>query len=242
MKLTESVYLVGGSAYGISPAGDCNVYLINCRNGETALIDSGGGNGAQHILRNIRNDGFETKKIKLNILTHCHFDHIGGANEIKESTKCKLIAHKSDAASITNLDENSLINMARERGLFFKPPILDDYVEDNEKIMIANTEIRILHTPGHTGGCISILFTESDNYKSVFTGDIASTTGRLGFINGPGFDLTSWKQSIKCLIAEKPNRIYPGHGTFMLSSALEDLKLTDAKMNAPWTNIVTAVG
>ena len=64
---------------------------------------------------------------------------------------------------------------------------------------------------------------------AIFTGDIASTTGRLGFINGPGFDLPEWKTSIKRLIAEKPDRIYPGHNTFMLSGATDDLKLTDAK-------------
>jgi hypothetical protein len=44
------------------------------------------------------------------------------------------------------------------------------------------------------------------------------------------------------LISECPDRIYPGHGTFMLSGATEDLNLTDLKMNSPWTTIVTSVG
>ncbi|OGD52716.1 hypothetical protein A3K80_09275, partial [Candidatus Bathyarchaeota archaeon RBG_13_38_9] len=214
MKLTDSVYLVGGSAYGISLAGDCNVYLIDCGRGESILIDTGGGNGAQHILNNIRTDGFNLQRIRLAILTHCHFDHIGGAMDIKQATKCKLLAHENDANSISTLDENSLIDMARERGLNFKAPVLDQIVKGCETMKISDIEIKLLHTPGHTPGCISVAIVERDKNKAVFTGDIASTTGRLGFINGPGFDLKQWKQSIKKLIDEKPDRTYPGHGTF----------------------------
>jgi hydroxyacylglutathione hydrolase len=240
MKLTDNVYLVGGSAYGLSAMGDCNVYLVNCGE-ELAMIDAGGGRGVKRIIDNVKRDGFDPKKIKLTFLTHCHFDHIGGANELKKFTDCNIVAHKSEAHSIVNLDENVLLDMAKDRGLIFDAPKLDGMLEDNDQIPCGNTSFEILHTPGHTPGCIAIKMVEKDGKTSIFTGDIASTTGRLGFINGPGFDLPEWKRSIKRLIAEKPDRIYPGHNTFMLSGATDDLKLTDAKMNAPWTNIVTSV-
>jgi len=206
------------------------------------MIDAGGGNGVKQIINNIKHDGLDPKKIKVTFLTHCHFDHIGGANELKQATKCQLVAHKLDAPSIVNLNENVLMEMARDRGLNFKAPKLDGMLEDKDHIHVGDKSFDILHTPGHTPGCISIKMTEKDGKLSLFTGDIASTTGRLGFINGPGFDLSEWKSSIKRLISESPDRIYPGHGTFMLSGGTEDLKLTDAKMNAPWTNIVTSVG
>ncbi len=241
MKLTDSVHLVGGSAYGISAAGDCNVYLVNCGD-EFALIDTGGGMGVNQIIDNIKYDGFDPNKVKFVFLTHCHFDHIGGAQEFKQLTKCHLLSHKLEATSITNLDENVLMDMARERGLSFHAVILDGLLEDRDKIQVGDTSFDVLHTPGHTPGCISLKIIEKDGETSIFTGDIASTTGQLGFINGPGFNLFEWKNSIKRLIAEKPDRLYPGHNTFMMSGATEDLKLTDAKMNAPWTTIVTSVG
>ncbi len=241
MKLTDSVHLVGGSAYGLSALGDCNIYLVNCGN-EYALIDTGGGMGVKKIIENIKYDGFDPKKIKLAFLTHCHFDHIGGAQEFKQLTKCKLMAHRLEATSITELDKYTLMNMAQDQGLNFKAPRLDGVLEDRDHINVGDVNFEILHTPGHTPGCISLKIIEKDGKTSIFTGDIASTTGRLGFINGPGFDLPEWKKSIKRLIAEKPDRIYPGHNTFMMSGATEDLKLTDMKMNAPWTTIVTSVG
>ena len=116
-----------------------------------------------------------------------------------------------------NLDENVLMDMAHDRGLDFKAPKLDGMLEDNDHIHIGDSSFDILHTPGHTPGCISVKMTERDGKRSIFPGDIASTTGRLGFINGPGFDLHAWKSSIKRLISEAPDRIYPGHNTFMLS-------------------------
>jgi len=241
MKLTETVYLIGGSAYGISAAGDCNVYLIDC-GGEYAVIDAGGGAGVERILENVKSDGFDPKKIRVVVLTHCHFDHIGGSTELKHLTGCKLMAHKNDASSIECLDEYTLVNMAKESNLVFKAPKLDEILSNDARIKLGNANLRIMHTPGHTPGCISVCVTEKDGKKAIFTGDIASTTGRLGFINGPGFDLSAWKLSIKRLIAEAPDRVYPGHNTFMLSDATEDLKLTDLKMNAPWTSIVTSVG
>ena len=241
MKLTESVYLIGGAAYGLSAAGDCNVYLIECGD-EYAVIDAGGGNGVKAIIENVKRDGLEPKNIRITFLTHSHFDHIGGASELKDLTGCKLFAHKNDAYSITNLDENVLMDMARFRGINFKAPKLDEILVDNDRVNLGNITFNVLHTPGHTPGCISLCINEEDGKKAIFTGDIASTNGRLGFINGPGFDLIAWKNSVKRLILEAPDRIYPGHNTFMLSEATEDLKLTDQKMNAPWTTIVTSIG
>ena len=241
MKLTDSVYLVGGSAFGLSALGDCNVYLIDC-GGESVLIDAGAGLGIKRILENVKRDGFDPMAIKTAVLTHCHFDHIGGAQELKQLTGCKLVAHKDDSGSITSLDERVLVDMAKTRGIIFKAPSLDLVLEANDYLDVGETHLQIIHTPGHTPGCISILMTEKDGKKAIFTGDIASTIGRLGFINGPGFDLSAWKASLKILISECPDRIYPGHGTFMMSGATDDLKLTDLKMNSPWTTIVTSVG
>jgi glyoxylase-like metal-dependent hydrolase (beta-lactamase superfamily II) len=241
MKLTESVYLVGGAAYGYSAVGDCNIYLVDCDK-ELALIDAGGGLGIRQVLENVRRMGFNKNDIEAVFITHCHFDHMGGAYELKKATGCELMAHEADAASIESLDENVLPDMAKERGVSFRAPKLDRLLHDCDRVQVGGVTFHIVHTPGHTPGCISIHFEEKDGMIGLFTGDIASSMGRLGFINGPGFDLNSWKRSLKRLIAIKPERMYPGHNTFVLSGALEQLMQTDSKMNAPWTTIVTSIG
>jgi hypothetical protein len=54
--------------------------------------------------------------------------------------------------------------------------------------------------------------------------------------------LDDWKKSIKKLVELSPQRMYPGHGTFLLDDATSHLKIYDQKMNAAWTTIVTEVG
>jgi glyoxylase-like metal-dependent hydrolase (beta-lactamase superfamily II) len=102
-------------------------------------------------------------------------------------------------------------------------------------------DVEVVHTPGHTPGGISLVMRE-EGATSLFPGDTASAQGRLGFINGPGFSLEEWKRSIKRMLDLKPDRMFPGHGVFVLSEAVEHLRVYDAKMNAPWINVVTSVG
>ena len=240
MRLTEKVYLIGGGGFGYSAPGDCNMYLVDCGNG-VALIDAGGGGGVPMVLENIRRMGFEPKYLKIAFVTHCHFDHMGGSHDLKEATGCKIAVHEAEVDEFETLGELSLYDMARERGLEFEPTKVDVALADGQHVVIGDVEFEIIHTPGHTPGGISLLMNEGDA-TSIFTGDTASAQGRLGWINGPGCHLPTWKRSIKRLLEMEPDRIFPGHGVFVLSGAVDHLKLLDEKMNAPWINIVTAVG
>jgi glyoxylase-like metal-dependent hydrolase (beta-lactamase superfamily II) len=206
------------------------------------MMDTGGGLGVSKILDNVKRMGLIPNQISTVFLSHCHFDHIGGAYEIKERLGCRLLSHSADAGSIESLDDYSLYEVGKTWGLSFKAPKLDEYILDGERIKVGDIVFNILHTPGHTPGCITIQFTEKDGMNSLLVGDVAFQGGKLGFINGPGFDLSAWKNSIKRLMTAKPDRLYPGHNTFLLSGATEDLEITDQKMNAPWTNIVTSLG
>ncbi len=240
MRLSDRVYLVGGSAYGISPMGDCNVYLVD-GGSELALVDTGGGHGVKAILNNIKKDGLDPSRITVAFNTHCHFDHIGGNFDLKDEMGCRIVAHEADKTSIETLDECSLYDMARVRGLSFKPVKVDVTLRDGDAFNVGEVPLKVVHTPGHTPGCISLQMQEGE-LTSVFTGDIASSQGNLGYINGPSFNLNDWKGSIKRLLEMEPDRIYPGHNTFVMSGAMEHLELYDQKMNAPWINIITSLG
>jgi glyoxylase-like metal-dependent hydrolase (beta-lactamase superfamily II) len=240
MKLTERVHLVGGSCYGISPTGDCNVYVID-GGSKLALIDTGGSNGVNQMIKNMKRSGLDPKKIEYVFNTHCHYDHIGGNKEFKKKTGCKIAAHKADKKSIEDLDELSLYEMAQMNGLSFEAEKVDVSIQGGDVLDLGDIALKVVHNPGHTPGCVSFYF--SENKKNIlFCGDIAGALGRLGFINGPGFVLADWKQSIKKLIDLKPDMLFPGHNTFLLSNAIEHLKVYDQKMNAPWINIITSVG
>jgi glyoxylase-like metal-dependent hydrolase (beta-lactamase superfamily II) len=240
MKLTERVYLVGGSGYGLSPSGDCNIYLVDGGT-ELALIDTGGGYGVSAILENIRKDGLDPKRITKTLITHSHFDHIGGNYDIKEETGTELFCHPADREAIEALNEYSLYTMAQQWGLEFKAVPIDRTVEEGDIVKVGDVELKVVHNPGHNPGCISFLL-EKDSVTSLLCGDIAGASGRLGYINGPGFSLDEWKKSIKKLVELSPQRLYPGHGTFLLADAPSHLKLYDQKMNAAWTTIITEVG
>ncbi|RJS86361.1 MBL fold metallo-hydrolase [Candidatus Bathyarchaeota archaeon] len=130
--------------------------------------------------------------------------------------------------------------MARERGLEFEAVEVDMRLRGGERLQVGDIEVEVVHTPGHTPGGVSLLLREGDGLD-LFTGDTASAQGRLGWINGPGCDLEEWKRSIKRMLELQPDRLFPGHGVFVLSGAVEHLRVLDEKMNAPWINIVTAV-
>jgi glyoxylase-like metal-dependent hydrolase (beta-lactamase superfamily II) len=240
MKLTDRVYLVGGSGYGLSPSGDCNVYLVYGGT-EMALIDTGGGYGIPAILENIRKNGLDPKRVTKTLITHSHFDHIGGNYDIKKETGTEILCHSADREAIETLNEYTLYTMAHERGLKFKAALVDGTIEDGDVIKVGEVELEVVHNPGHTPGCISFLL-EEDCVQSLLCGDIAGASGRLGYINGPGFVLEDWKKSIKKLVKINPQRLYPGHGTFLLADAPSHLMLYDQKMNAAWTTIITEVG
>jgi glyoxylase-like metal-dependent hydrolase (beta-lactamase superfamily II) len=240
LKLTNRIYLIGGAAYGYSATGDCNLYLVDCGSG-LAIVDTGGGNGIPIVLRNIRRMGFDPGSLKMAFVTHCHFDHIGGNKAIKEATGCKIAAHEAEKEDIETLGDLTLYQMAQDNGLNFEPTNVDVILRGGQRVKVGDVEFEVMHTPGHTPGGISLI-TREDDMTSLFSGDTASAQGRLGFINGPGFNLSDLKSSIKKMLALEPDRLFPGHGVFVLSGAVDHLRLLDQKMNAPWVNIVTSVG
>ena len=240
MKLTERVYLIGGGAYGYSATGDCNMYLVDCK-GSLALIDTGGGNGIPRVIENIGKMGLDPDDLEVAFVTHCHYDHIGGNKAIKDATGCKIAAHEDEKEEIEGLGELTLYEMGRESGLEFEPSRVDVSLIGGESMRVGDIDFEIVHTQGHTPGGISLVVRE-EGAMSLFPGDTASAQGRLGFINGPGFSLGDWKKSIKKMLDLNPERMFPGHGVFVLSGAVEHLTVYDAKMNSPWINVVTSVG
>ena len=238
MKITDKVYLVGGSGFGYSAPGDCNIYMIDCGS-KLALVDTGGGRGIPEVLKNVERMGFNPEDIEVVFLTHCHFDHIGGNAELYDSVGCKFAAHKLAKEQIETIGEVTLYSMGQRNGLEFKPVKVEIVLDDSYSVTVGDTTFKTYHIPGHTPGGIAIILEEEDA-KSLFPGDSASAQGSMGYVNGPGFNMDDWKASIRFMLDMKPDRLFPGHGTFAYSGAVDCLKLLDQKWNSAWTTIITS--
>lgn len=167
MEITSRIYAVGGSSE--SHPSDAAVYLI-IGEGEAALVDAGTGMGTQRILDNVKQAGVSPDQIRYLFLTHCHYDHTGGAEEIRKLTGCRIIAHDLDADYLEMGD--SSVTAARWYGAVMEPTRVDIRIDKSHDVLtVGGVEINFYHTPGHSPGS-SVLTVISDGLLVLFGQDV----------------------------------------------------------------------
>ena len=144
--------------------------------------------------------------LKYIYLTHCHGDHIGAVDCLRQQVGGKVLIHTDDYEGLENPD----INLT---GVMSEKPIVvqaDSRVNDGDKLHIGNLEFNVIHTPGHTKGGSS-LYCEKE--KMVFTGD-TMFKGMWGRTDLPTSSLEDIMDSItnKLLVLPSDTIVYPGHG------------------------------
>lgn len=152
MQITSNVYQVGGSdeSYGQ----DAAIYLI--REGDhAALVDAGTGYGHAAVLENVRDAGIEPSNIALLFLTHCHYDHTGGASLMRQATGCKIVAHKLDAVYLEAGDAE--VTAASWYGSFFRALPVDIKVAERERdFSVGKLAVKMYLIPGHSPGSTAL--------------------------------------------------------------------------------------
>jgi len=177
-----------------------NCYILaDEKTRDAVVIDPG--DDAADILKVIKDKGLKVKYI---INTHAHFDHVGANRALKEATGAELLLHEADAAVLSTVSHQS-----RSFGMGdVKSPSADRYVKQGDILKAGEISLKVLHTPGHSPGGISLL-----EEGMVFTGDslFAGSIGRTDF---PGGDLLTLLGSIKknLLILPDETKVFPGHG------------------------------
>jgi len=167
MKITSDIFQVGGS--GFSHSSDAAAYLV-VSGKDSALIDSGTGAGTDRMVNNIKKSGIELSSVRYLFLTHCHYDHTGGAKKIRELTGCTIVAHKLDAEYLERGDSN--VTAASWYGTYMDPLKVDIKVPGNSMdFPLGGLKLKFYHTPGHSPGS-SVLTVISDDKVVLFGQDV----------------------------------------------------------------------
>jgi glyoxylase-like metal-dependent hydrolase (beta-lactamase superfamily II) len=175
-----------------------NCYIVSCSETKEALIIDPGfeeKKDADKVLKEVKQQGLHVKYI---VNTHGHPDHIGGNRIIKEATNALILVHEYDAPMLTDAARE----LPRLFGLHMMSPPADKTLHEGDLIQAGKTTLRVLHTPGHSKGSISLL---GDN--AIFTGDTLFA-GSIGRYDLPGASYKEIMHSIK----PEHVKVYPGHG------------------------------
>ena len=174
-----------------------NCYIIST---EKAIIIIDPGKDSKQVNAILEN---AVDKEKLVLLTHCHFDHICGAENLRDNYAVKIAIGKDDAFGL----KNPYLNMSDR---FFRNDVsfeADTLLEDGQKLQIGDISVLVIKTEGHTRGSVSYLIN-----GALFSGDTLffESVGNTEF---PGGDYTDLKNSIKKLYTlSEETVVYPGHG------------------------------
>jgi len=192
-----------------------NCYIVQDENTKEAMVIDPGGSPAK-IIEMLDTIG---AKVKYILLTHCHGDHIGAVNEIREKCGGTILIHREDEPGLKNPD----VNLSNHIGMGNVTVENVSRLNEDDLIHVGELEFRIIHTPGHTAGSISVY---SEEEKLVFSGDTLFR-GSWGRTDLPTSSFTEIIDSIANKLMQLPGDtiVYPGHGKSTIIQEEENIYL-----------------
>ncbi len=223
LTLPYELYMMKTEIYRFSlRMGICNCYLI--KEDGIIVVDSGTPKQGKKFLKWLRELSVNPGDISLLLLTHGHTDHAGSASEFKELTGCKIAINHREKEWV----EKALkpvppgINLwGKVCGVLFRIVVpfinfpgtpVDIALEDADfSLESYGINGRIIYTPGHTSGSMSLLLDTGD----AFVGDLA--VNGLPLRIGPGMPQVGdsadiIKNNWRLLLSRGAKQIYPAHG------------------------------
>lgn len=178
-----------------------NCYFVYKEGGQEVILFDPADKGA-YLYDKLAEKGFQVAAI---LLTHGHFDHIWGVEELKERSGAKVYACEEEKEVCENADINVSGNTGRPCTVK-----ADVYVKDGDEITAAGMTCKVIATPGHTKGSCCYYF-EDD--KILLSGDtlFQESVGRTDLPTG---SMSALVRSVKekLLILPEDVKVYPGHG------------------------------
>lgn len=175
-----------------------NCYLVYNQNQAVVVDPAGVGDELTTVLTTL-----QLELIAI-INTHGHVDHIMGNSWIKARTKAPIMIHEADG---TYLDDPDLNLSVWVGGTSLTGPSADVLLVDQQMIEIGDKQLQVIHTPGHTPGCICLYHPDM-----LLSGDtlFKSAVGRTDLPGGNSHQLKNSLQKLKKLPGDTV--VYPGHG------------------------------
>ncbi|MFC2948177.1 MBL fold metallo-hydrolase [Virgibacillus sediminis] len=177
-----------------------NCYVLH-EGTEALIIDPGG--DAEKVIAFLEGKELQPAAI---LLTHAHFDHIGAVEELRTHYQVDVYLHKNEADWLVDPKLNGSL-------LFTGNKISTSHAEYEMKpgkMNIGVFSFKVLHTPGHSPGSVSLVFSDQ---RWVISGDVLFHRG-IGRTDLPGGDFSELEKSIKENIfkLEEDYTVHPGHG------------------------------
>jgi len=185
----------------------CNCSILGDEETREAIVIDPG-DEVERILAVLKK---HTLKAKYILNTHAHFDHVGNCRELKETTGAEIWLHKADLPIY-----ESAPRQAAMFAMYGVKPIrmtaVDQFMRDDDGVQVGKIAARVIHTPGHTPGSLSLHVPRS-NSDVLFAGDTLFN-GSIGRTDLPGGDFHQILKSIKdrLFAFDDDTEVWPGHG------------------------------
>ncbi len=176
-----------------------NCYIL--QSDSTALVIDPG-DESERIIRFLKDIAVKPTHI---VATHTHFDHVLGVDTIRAKLKIPFLIHRDDLSMLESMQSR----VRQIMGFSVPPPPkVDQFLEDGQSIEFGQDKVKVIHTPGHSPGSISLA-----GQDFVMTGD-ALFNQSIGRTDLPGGDLDTLIRSItqRLFILDDDTIVYPGHG------------------------------
>jgi glyoxylase-like metal-dependent hydrolase (beta-lactamase superfamily II) len=211
IEIVTRVWQVGGA--DLTAREDAAAYLIRL-GPAAALIDAGTGHGHRQLMTNIAWCLPEDVPLAYLLLTHCHFDHTGGAEAVRRDLGCRIVAHELDAVYLENGD--SEVTAASWYGENQAPLQIDMKLDQPQtSIPVGSGILTAVHWPGHSPGSV-VYYAEVQGQRVLFGQDV----------HGPLHpsllsDEKQYRESLEALLVLDADILLEGHfGIFRGKSAV----------------------
>ena len=201
LTITPEVFQIGGP--GFTDAQDAAVYLVAV-GGHAALIDAGCGPSIESLLANVTACGVHHSDLDDLLITHCHFDHTGGAAALQARLGLRVVMHALDAPYVESADP--AVTAAAWYGAVLQPFCPDYLIEGSSTdLWLGSRRIQALHIPGHSPGSVAYLL-ESDGRKILFGQDVHGPLHPMLKSNP-----VAYRQSLQLMIDLEADMLCEGH-------------------------------
>lgn len=184
---------------------DENTYILSDETSECIIVDPGMSSPSEEkkLSGFIQQAGLKPVAV---ILTHAHIDHILGCQFAANHFKIKTFGHK---------DCNTFLSQAKVQASTYGIPFngcpnIDNFLNEGDFVRFGNSELKILHTPGHANGSLCF-YSKKD--KFVISGDVLfnQSIGRTDLPTGD-YDLLKYSIWEKLFTLPDETVVYAGHG------------------------------